>query len=84
MSGTTDIVKGRIKEAAGALTDNDDLREAGKSDQELGEVKHAAQKVVDKVKDAAKETVANAQEVAEESVNRAVEKAKNVKNAIGD
>ena len=27
MSGKTDVVKGRIKEAAGALTGNDELRE---------------------------------------------------------
>ena len=33
MSGKTDKVKGRIKEAAGALTGNDELREEGKTDQ---------------------------------------------------
>ena len=30
MGGKTDVVKGRIKEAAGALTGNDKLREEGK------------------------------------------------------
>jgi uncharacterized protein YjbJ (UPF0337 family) len=49
MSGKTDVVKGRIKEAAGALTGNDKLREEGKTDQAVGEVKHTVQKVVDKV-----------------------------------
>ena len=49
MSGKTDVVKGRIKEAAGALTGNDKLREEGKTDQAVGKVKHAVQKVVDKV-----------------------------------
>jgi len=52
MSGRTDVVKGRIKEAAGALTGNDELREEGKADQAVGKAKQAAQKVVDKVKKA--------------------------------
>lgn len=52
MGGKTDVVKGRIKEAAGALTGNDKLREEGKADQAVGEIKQAAQKVVDKVKKA--------------------------------
>ena len=33
MSGKTDVVKGRIKEAVGALTGNDELRAEGKADQ---------------------------------------------------
>ena len=52
MSGRIDIAKGRIKEAAGALTGNDKLREEGKADQAVGKTKQAAQKVVDKVKKA--------------------------------
>jgi uncharacterized protein YjbJ (UPF0337 family) len=52
MSGKTDVVKGRIKEAAGALTGNDKLREEGRTDQAVGRTKQAAQKVVDKVKKA--------------------------------
>jgi uncharacterized protein YjbJ (UPF0337 family) len=52
MSGKTDVVKGRIKEAAGALTGNDKLREEGKADQAVGKTKQAAQKAVDKVKKA--------------------------------
>ncbi len=52
MSGKTDVVKGRIKEAAGALTGNDKLREEGKTDQAVGKAKQAAQKAVDKVKKA--------------------------------
>jgi uncharacterized protein YjbJ (UPF0337 family) len=54
MSGKTDVAKGRIKEAAGALTDNDDLRTEGKTDQAVGKVKETAEKAVDKVKEAAK------------------------------
>jgi uncharacterized protein YjbJ (UPF0337 family) len=49
MSGKTDIVKGRIKEAAGALTGNDKLRAKGQTDQAVGRVKQAAKKVADKV-----------------------------------
>ena len=50
MSGKSDIVKGRIKEAAGALTGNDKLREDGKSDQAVGEAKQAVDKVANNVK----------------------------------
>ncbi len=54
MGGKTDVAKGRIKEAAGALTDNDKLRAEGKTDQAVGEVKQVAGKAVDKVKRAVK------------------------------
>jgi uncharacterized protein YjbJ (UPF0337 family) len=49
--GTIDKAKGRLKEAAGALTDDDQLRQEGKVDQAVGKVKDAAAKVVDKVRD---------------------------------
>ena len=52
MGGKTDEVKGRIKEAAGALIGNDKLREEGKTDQAAGKVTQAVEKVVDKTKDA--------------------------------
>jgi len=45
-------VKGRVKEAAGALTDDDRLRTEGKVDQAKGKVKEAIDKVADKTKDA--------------------------------
>ena len=51
MSGKTDQVKGRVKEAAGAITDDDKLRREGKNDQTAGKVKEAAEKAVDKVRD---------------------------------
>jgi uncharacterized protein YjbJ (UPF0337 family) len=54
MGGKTDEVKGRIKEAAGAVTDNDKLRAEGQTDQAVGKVKQAADKAVDKVKQAVK------------------------------
>jgi len=51
-AGTMDKAKGRAKEAAGALTDDDKLRREGKLDQAAGAVKNAAEKAVDKVKEA--------------------------------
>jgi uncharacterized protein YjbJ (UPF0337 family) len=54
MSGKTDVVKGRLKEAAGALTGNDKLRAEGRTDQALGKVKQAAERAVDTVGRAAK------------------------------
>jgi uncharacterized protein YjbJ (UPF0337 family) len=54
MSGKTDVVKGRIKEAAGDLTGNDKLRAAGKTDEAVGKTKQAIQKAADAVKTAVK------------------------------
>jgi uncharacterized protein YjbJ (UPF0337 family) len=54
MSGKTDEVKGRIKEAAGALTGNDKLRDEGKTDQVIGKVKQVAENAIQKVEQAAK------------------------------
>jgi len=51
MSGTVDKVKGRIKEAAGALTDDDKLRNEGKLDQATGKVKDAVERVKNAVED---------------------------------
>ena len=50
-SGTTDKVKGRVKEAAGALTGDKKLKNEGKADQAIGSAKNAAEKVLDKAKD---------------------------------
>lgn len=47
-----DTIKGRIKEAAGALTDNDDLKREGKADQAGARVKETVDKAADKAKDA--------------------------------
>jgi uncharacterized protein YjbJ (UPF0337 family) len=57
MSGKTDVVKGRIKEAAGVLTGDDKLRAEGKADQAVGKVKDAAVKAIDKAKEAVKEAI---------------------------
>ena len=57
MSGKTDIVKGRIEEAAGALTGNDKLRAKGQTDQAVGHVKQAAEKGIRQVKESARKIV---------------------------
>ena len=49
MSGKTDEVKGRIKEAAGVLTGNEKLRAEGQADQVVGEIKQVAEKVIKKI-----------------------------------
>jgi len=51
MSGSGDEAKGRIKEAAGDLTDDDDLKREGKVDKATGKVKDAVDDVKDKVQD---------------------------------
>ena len=50
MGGKLDQVKGRIKEAAGVLTDDDRLKREGKLDQVVGKVKETAAKLAEKVK----------------------------------
>jgi uncharacterized protein YjbJ (UPF0337 family) len=54
MSGKMQEIQGRVKEAAGAIADDDSLRREGKMDQATGQVKQAAEQVIDKVTDAAK------------------------------
>ena len=52
MGGKTDVVKGRLKEAAGVLTGNDELRAEGQADQAVGKAEKAVAKVVEKTKEA--------------------------------
>jgi uncharacterized protein YjbJ (UPF0337 family) len=73
MGSKTDKIKGRIKEAVGALTDNDDLKREGQRDQAVGEVKEAAESAVEKVKDKVEQVA----EKVKDKVERAVEKVKN-------
>lgn len=51
MSGKADEIKGRVKEAAGAIMDDDQMRREGKMDQAAGKIKQSVEKVVDKAKD---------------------------------
>ncbi len=48
MHGTTDKVKGRVEEAAGVLTNNPKLKNRGKVDQAVGNVKDVIGKTIDK------------------------------------
>jgi uncharacterized protein YjbJ (UPF0337 family) len=50
-SGTGDKVKGRIKEAAGALAGDEKLKNEGKVDQLAGKVKNSVERVVEKAKE---------------------------------
>jgi uncharacterized protein YjbJ (UPF0337 family) len=54
MGGKADEIKGRVKEAAGAVADDDKLRREGKVDQAAGKTKQAVETVVDKAKEAIK------------------------------
>jgi len=49
--GTADDAKGRVKEAAGALTGDDSLKNEGKVDQGVGSVKDKVGDAGDKLKD---------------------------------
>ena len=52
MSGETDKITGRVKQAAGDLTGNEDLHDEGKRDENAGKVKDAVDDASDKVNDA--------------------------------
>ena len=51
MGEKTEDLKGRVKEAAGDLTDDKDLKREGKVDQFTADVKEKVGDVADKVKD---------------------------------
>jgi uncharacterized protein YjbJ (UPF0337 family) len=52
LDGKVDEVKGRAKEAAGALADDPDLKAEGKVDRASGSLKDKIDDVKDKAKDA--------------------------------
>ncbi|HMX72394.1 MAG TPA: CsbD family protein [Solirubrobacterales bacterium] len=47
----TDEAKGRVKEAAGAITDDDELKNEGKADRAASSVKEKVEDAVDTVKE---------------------------------
>lgn len=51
MGGEADKVAGRVKEAAGDLTDDADLKSEGQTQQAAGDVKNVGQKIKDKADD---------------------------------
>ncbi len=56
MGDKTDQAKGRVKEAVGDLTDNDDLKREGQTDRIAGEVKEKIGDAKDKVEEAIDKT----------------------------
>ncbi len=48
MSGTSDKIKGRVKEAVGVLTDDRRLKNEGKLDQATGKIKEVVERGIDK------------------------------------
>jgi uncharacterized protein YjbJ (UPF0337 family)/Flp pilus assembly protein TadD len=57
MGGKTEIVRGRIKEDAGALTGNNTSREEGQADQMVGRARQVAQAAIDKAMKVAQNAV---------------------------
>lgn len=51
MDANTDDVKGRVKEAVGDLTDNDDLKREGQADRKVGKAKEFIDDIGEKAKD---------------------------------
>ena len=66
MSGKSDQVKGRVKEAAGVLTGNKDLESEGKNDRLRGEAKEK----VDHAKDKVDEVIDTAKDMADEVADK--------------
>lgn len=52
MSGEKDKVEGRVKQAAGALTDDDELQREGERDEAAGKLKDTVDKAKGHVDDA--------------------------------
>ncbi len=46
----TDDIKGRVKEATGALTGDEELKQEGEADQRAADVKGTVDRIADKVK----------------------------------
>lgn len=65
MSGQTDQVKGRVKEATGIVTGDKDLEAEGKTDRTIGEAETRIEHAKDKVDDIVDATKAKVEEVAD-------------------
>ena len=74
MKGSTEVVKGRMEEAAGALTGNDKLRAKGQTHQAVGHVKQATEKGIRQVKESARKIVDKARKIAQKAADRAKSK----------
>lgn len=65
MSGSADEAKGRVKRAAGELTDDEDLKREGELDKATGKLKEKVDKSTDKLKDKVDQAKDKANELAE-------------------
>ena len=70
MKGSVKVVKGRIEEAVGALTDNDKLRSKGKSDQDVGHVIQTGEKNIRQAKKYARAIIGRAKSNAQEALDK--------------
>lgn len=68
MKGTGQVVKGRVKEAAGALTGNEELRAEGQTDQAIGHVRQTAEQGVRDIKDSTRKVVDRARDAVKKAV----------------
>ena len=57
MGRNADEAKGRMKEAAGDLTDDEDLKREGKVERAAADAKEKAEDAVDKVRDKVKDVL---------------------------
>ena len=64
MRGSTNVAKGRVEEAAGALAGNDKLRARGRKDQAVGRVKKTGEKGVRQAKKSSRQIVKKAKSIA--------------------
>jgi uncharacterized protein YjbJ (UPF0337 family) len=70
MKGSTEVVKGRIEEAAGVLTGNDRLRARGRTDQAVGHFKQAAERGVRQAQESARKIVDKARTIARNAAQK--------------
>jgi uncharacterized protein YjbJ (UPF0337 family) len=68
MGGDSDQVKGKVKEAVGSLTGDEDLESEGKADRRAGEAKEKVADAKDKVEEVIEKT--------EDKVEEVIDKAK--------
>jgi uncharacterized protein YjbJ (UPF0337 family) len=76
MTGKTDIIKGRIKEAAGVLTGNPNLRAEGQTEQAVGEVKQTANQAIHDAQAASHAAIGKATKAAQHSIEAATDTVK--------
>lgn len=71
MKGSVKVAKGRIEEAVGALSNNDNLRSKGKLDQAVGQVIQTGERNIRKAKNSAHASISRAKDNAQRAEDRA-------------